>query len=59
MGYIQDDVVMINHFTVRMYRTEDIDPGVRQLKIFCYILEKEIGVNYVHVRTMKMLKMEE
>lgn len=61
MGYIQDDVVMINHFTVRTYRTEDIDPGVRQLKIFCYILEKEIGVpvNYVHVRTMKMLKMEE
>lgn len=61
MGYIQDDVVMINHFTVRTYRTEDIDPGVRQLKLFCYILEKEIGVNYVHVhvRTMKMLKMEE
>lgn len=59
MGYIQDDVVMINHFTVRTYRTEDIDQGVWQLKIFCYILEKEIGVNYVHVRTMKMLKMEE
>lgn len=50
---------MINYFIVRTYRIEDIDLGVRRLKIFCYILEKEIGVNYVYVRIMKMLKMEE
>lgn len=41
MGYIQDDVVMINHFTVRTYRTEDIDPGVRRLKILLYFRERD------------------